>query len=247
MILLRSTAYSLYLVALTIVMGVLAFPIRLFAARLALPYAKLWCRLLIGGLRVLCGTTFRVEGLQRLPADGAFLIASQHQSAFDTLVWMTLLPKPAYVMKQELTRIPLVGPMLLLTGMVPVERGARSKAMRSLLKETAKAAANGRQIIIFPEGTRVAPGEIVSLKPGVAAVARHASLPVYPVATDSGRYWGRKGFLKRPGVISIVIGKKLEVEKRGDLLGEIRTAWRAGERRFDGETSGEVTGPNAGD
>src|ERR1700712_4356006 len=126
MTLLRAGLFNLYFFLLTLVMGVGAFWIRMFAQHRALPYARLWCRLTLAGLRVLCGIRIVVSGREPLP-DGPILIASQHQSAFDTLVWLTLVPRPAYVMKRELTGLPLVGPMLLLAGMIPVDREAGAK------------------------------------------------------------------------------------------------------------------------
>lgn len=104
--------------------------------------------------------------------------------------------------------------------------------MRALLSETEKAVAAGKQIIIFPEGTRTAPGEHVALKPGIAAMAAHAKLPVVPVATNSGLFWGRNAFLKRSGVLHVAIGKPLAPMNRKLLLGEIENSWRGLEQDF---------------
>jgi 1-acyl-sn-glycerol-3-phosphate acyltransferase len=140
-------------------------------------------------------------------------------------------------MKRELTRLPLIGPMLLLAGMIPVDREAGAKALRSLLREADAAVANSRQIVIFPEGTRVAAGEVVALQPGVAALAAHTRLPVIPVATDSGRCWSRNSFIKRPGTIHIAIAPPITPEQlkgrpRTALLGAIRDAWSGEEARI---------------
>ncbi|MFT9017299.1 lysophospholipid acyltransferase family protein [Acetobacter malorum] len=234
MALLRSILFNVMAFVLTVIMGVGAFPIRWFAKRLALPYAKLWSRLVLMLFRDICGVDVRITGLENLAAAGGgpMLIASQHQSAFDTLIWMLLVPYPSYVMKGELRRIPLLGPMLILAGMMPIERAAGAKAMRALLSETEKAVAAGKQIIIFPEGTRTAPGEHVALKPGIAAMAAHAKLPVVPVATNSGLFWGRNAFLKRSGVLHVAIGKPLAPMNRKLLLGEIEKSWRGLEQDF---------------
>ncbi|MDG6094479.1 1-acyl-sn-glycerol-3-phosphate acyltransferase [Acetobacter sp. AN02] len=232
MVIIRSLIFLIYSTSLTLLMGLGALPVRVAFRNAALGYARLWCRLLLAGLRVICHTDYRIEGLEKLPTDGPLLIASRHQSAFDTLVWMVRLPLPAYVMKEELARIPLVGPMLLLTGMMPVERGGAAKAMRSLLRETDQAVRSGRQIIIFPEGTRVVYGETVAPKPGVAAMAKHTGLPVWPVTTDSGKYWGRSAFLKRPGTISIVVCDPVESPDRAALLEQIAKAWKEGDERI---------------
>ena len=236
MTLVRAGLFNLYFLLLTLVMGLGALWIRWFAKQHALAYAALWCRLTLCGLRAICGIRIALTGVEHLP-DGPVLIASQHQSAFDTLVWLTLVRRPAYVMKRELTRLPLVGPMLLLAGMIPVDREAAAKALRALLRHADAAVAEGRQIVIFPEGTRVAAGEQVALQPGVVALAAHTRLPVVPVTTDSGRCWSRRAFVKRPGTIHIAISPAIAPEQlrgrpRGALLDAIRSAWESEEMRL---------------
>ncbi|WP_419731126.1 lysophospholipid acyltransferase family protein [Lichenicola sp.] len=232
MTLLRAGLFNLYFLLLTIVMGLAAFWVRLFARRHALAYAQCWARLTLAGLRHICGIGVVVTGAEHLPSTGPILIASQHQSAFDTLVWMNLVPRPAYVMKRELTRIPLVGPMLLLAGMIPLERQGGARALRELMRATEAARDDGRQIVIFPEGTRVLAGDAVPLQPGVAALASHAGLPVLPVATDSGKRWSRRAFMKHPGSIHIDIAPAIPAGlRRGQLLAEIRRAWISVEAR----------------
>ena len=108
----------------------------------------------------------------------------------DTLIWLTLLPRCCYVMKHELLRIPLLGPMMGKTRMIAVDRSAGAASMRHLLREADRAVREGRQIVIFPEGTRGAPGRPLPLQPGIAAIAARTGLPVIPVVTDSGRLWG---------------------------------------------------------
>jgi 1-acyl-sn-glycerol-3-phosphate acyltransferase len=237
MVFLRATLFNLYFVVLTVLMGVAAFPVRLFLHRYALGYAQRWAGWSLAGLRVICGIRVRITGLEHLAAGAPVLVASQHRSAFDTLVWMNLVPRPAYVMKKELTRIPLVGPMLLLSGMIPLDRGAGAQALRTLLRDTGRAVADRRQIVIFPEGTRVLEGSSATLQPGIAALASQLDVPVVPVATDSGRCWSKRAFVKRPGVIHIDIGSPLPGGlKRAALLAAIGDAWsrlEAGRRGHD--------------
>jgi len=236
MTLLRAGLFNLYFALLTVGMGLGAFWVRLFAPHRALAYATAWCRLSVDGLRWICGIAVVVRGREHL-SDRPVLVASQHQSAFDTLIWLTLAPRPAYVMKRELIRLPLVGPMLLLAGMIPVDRDAGAAALRQLLRAADEAVRDRRQIIIFPEGTRVAPGEIVRLQPGIAALAAHTGLPVLPVATDSGRCWSRRAFLKHRGIIHIDIGAPIDPAslpgpRRAALLEAIRHSWSEQERRM---------------
>jgi 1-acyl-sn-glycerol-3-phosphate acyltransferase len=224
---LRALFFNAWFFGLTTIMGVAALPVRAFARDRAYAYARTWIRLVLWGARVLCGIRIEVSGAEYLPLDHAALIASEHQSAFDTLVWLTLVPRASYVMKQELTRVPLFGPMLKPAGMIPVDRGGGAQALRALLQATSTARGAGRQIVIFPQGTRVAPGVDVTLQPGIAAVARHLGAPVIPVATDSGLCWGRRAFMKRRGTIHIALGAPIAAGTgRGALLGAIQAHWR---------------------
>ncbi len=209
MIWLRSAAFNIWFYGLTTVMLIGSLALRGRGQAPVLAYGRLWARLVLGGLRVLCGITWQVSGLEHLPKQGPALIASMHQSAFDTLVWILLQPRFAYVLKLELTRIPLFGPMLRQSGMIAVDRGAGAAAVRGLLREADRAMAEERQMVIFPEGTRVAPGVQAKLHPGVAALAARTRLPVIPVVTDSGLRWRRKAFFKRPGVIHVAIAPPL--------------------------------------
>ena len=236
MTMLRASLFNLYFLLLTLGMGVGAFWIRLFARPRALEYAALWCKLTIRGLGVICGVRIALSGAEHLP-DGPVLIASQHQSAFDTLVWLTLVPRPAYIMKRELIRLPLVGPMLLLAGMIPVDREAGAKALRALLREADDAVQDRRQIVIFPEGTRVTAGNVVALQPGIVALAAHTGLPVLPVATDSAGCWPRGAFGKRAGTVHIAVAPPITPEQlagrpRSALLHAIRAAWSSEEARI---------------
>ena len=211
MTLLRSTMFNLWFYLGTTGVALMTVPLRLLRRAGVIrpgwgfPYVDGWARFVLFGLRVFCGATWEVRGREHLPKDGAALIVSNHQSAFDTLVWFTLVPQATYVMKRELLNIPCVGGMLVELGLIPVDREAGAAAIRSLLKETDRAVAEGRQIVIFPEGTRVAPGARAPLHPGFAAMAARSGLPIIPVTTDSGFCWGRKAFRKRSGVIHIDI------------------------------------------
>lgn len=180
--------------------------------------AQLWARLCLWALRVCCGVTVKVEGLEHLPAGGA-VIAAQHQSALDILIWLTLLPRPAFAFKRELRRIPVFGWLLAPAGMIPVNRGGGRAALRELVAGAKQAAVAGRQVVIFPEGTRVAPGRRGELRQGIVAVAQSVTVPVLPAATDSGKSWGRNAFSKTPGVVHVWLHPPLPPElSRGELL-----------------------------
>ncbi len=226
---LRSAVFNLFFFGVTLVFCVLWPPQSLFGVRWAMAYARLWARLVLGGLRAICGISWQVSGLEHLPREGPALIASMHQSAFDTVVWVVLAPRFAYVVKRELMRVPLFGAVMRRAGMIAVDRQAGSAALRALLRGADRALAGARQVIIFPEGTRVPPGQRAPLLPGVAALAVRMRLPVIPVVTDSGSHWGRRAFRKRPGVIRIALLPPLPAGlQRDELLQKLAASFAAG-------------------
>ncbi|HTW68923.1 MAG TPA: lysophospholipid acyltransferase family protein [Acetobacteraceae bacterium] len=226
MTLLRSAVFNLVFFTTTFLLTLFAAAVSLVAPDRVLPVVIAWARLELAAVRAICGISWKVTG--PLP-DGAALIASHHESAFDTLIWFALLPRPAYVMKQELTRIPLFGRLTRPAGMITVNRGGSTAAMRRLIRDAAQAVADRRQIVVFPEGTRAKPGTLLPVQPGVAALAASTGLPVIPVMTDSGRCWGRRAFRKRPGVIHIALLPPIKpTPRRKDLLPRLEAAWRNG-------------------
>ena len=232
MILLRALAFNVWFFGLTTVLGVAGLFVRVFARGRIFDFARFWARLVLGGARVICGIEVQVTGMAHLSAEGPALLASEHQSAFDTLIWMTLVARPSYVVKHELTLIPLFGPLLAPAGMIPIDRAAGASALRGLLSAARRACAERRHIIIFPQGTRVAPGERVPLQPGIAAVATHLDLPVTPVATNSGTYWGKRAFMKYPGIVRIDVGEPIAASmRRTAMLAAIEAHWRQAETR----------------
>jgi 1-acyl-sn-glycerol-3-phosphate acyltransferase len=156
--------------------------------------------------RFLLGIRTRIEG--ELPG-GPVIVASKHQSMFETTEMQRILDTPATVMKSELGRIPLWGRLTRAYGIIPVDRDGGGAALRKLLRAAGDAVAEGRPIVIFPEGTRVAPGERPPLEPGFAGLYRALNLPVVPVALDSGRIWPRRSFVKRPGVVTMRFGEPI--------------------------------------
>ena len=172
----------------------------------------------------LLGITSEVEGI--IPA-GSYLIAVKHQSMFETLEMVRLSNLPVIVMKKELSDIPLFGLMTRRYGVIPVERSAGAKALRSLVADGERAIASGRPVIIYPEGTRVRPGETPPLRPGFAGLYRALGLPVIPVAMDSGRLWG-SGLIKRSGVVHFRVGETIPPGlKRDDVESRVHAAINA--------------------
>ncbi|MEO3471213.1 lysophospholipid acyltransferase family protein [Roseomonas sp. CAU 1739] len=201
---LRSLLFNIYFIggtALTIIVGI---PMLAFPPPLLTRFIVFWATAMLGGLRVICGVRLEVTGMKNLPPGGS-IIAAKHQSAFDTMVWLMLVPNSVYVAKKELLEIPGWGWLARHCGQLSVDRTAGAAALRTMVREAKATLAGGRPVVIFPEGTRTAPGERVTYQPGVAALAAASGAPVVPVATDSGRVWGRRAFRKTPGVIHISI------------------------------------------
>ena len=225
MIWLRSAVFNVWFMGATAAYGSAGLLLRAFAPHRALPLAQAWAGAVLAGARVICGIRAVVSGQEHLP-EGAALIASQHQSAFDTIVWLRLVPRASYVYKAELGRIPLFGPLLRPAGQIELDRGAGFAAVRNLLRQVDRAVADGRQIVMFPEGTRVRHGTEAAILPGISAVSARARLPIIPVATDSGRLWGRRAFIKRPGAVHIAIGPPIPAGLgQAATLDALKAAW----------------------
>lgn len=171
--------------------------------------------------RVLLGVRTEVEGA--IPA-GAVLIAVKHESMYETLKMVRIADTPTIVLKRELSQIPFFGWLTRRYGVIPVDRGAGSKALREMMAAGKASAAEGRAVLIYPEGTRVPHGTTPPLQSGFAGLYRALGLPVVPVAVDSGRLW-TKGLVKKPGVIHFRIGETIPAGlKRDEIEARVHAA-----------------------
>ncbi len=198
----RSAAFSVFLFIFTIAMGALCMPAMLFGGGLARATIKLWARLALHGLKMLTGISYKIEGGDHLPTGGA-LIASNHQSMWETIALYAIAPKPVVIYKKELAHIPIYGWWAVAAGNIAVDRKGGAKALRAMTRKAKAHTDAGKQIIIFPEGTRMKPGERGALLPGVAGIYATAGAPCVPAVHDSGRYWRHPGYEKIPGVITL--------------------------------------------
>lgn len=201
---LRSLLFNVYFVGWTLLIGLLALPVLLLDWRRVNAFGRWWAARVLDGLRLLCGLEGRFVGLERLP-DGPCIVAMKHQSAWETLAAPQILKAPAFVLKKELLRVPVFGWYLRRCRMLPIDRAAGTKALRDMVTAARERVAEGRPIVIYPEGTRRAPGEPPAYHPGVAALYQALALPVVPVALNSGLFWGRRAFGKKPGVITLEV------------------------------------------
>lgn len=163
---------------------------------------RVWGQGLRVALKFLVGIDFEVRGLERVP-QGAAIIASKHQSAWDTALFHGLLDDPIYVMKKELTRIPLWGAYIRRAGSIAVDRKGGAAALKEMTREAKAQLDAGRQVVVFPEGTRTAPGAKPRYLPGVFAIYAAGNAPAVPVAVNSGLFWPRHRLWKRPGTIVV--------------------------------------------
>ncbi|MFN4140583.1 lysophospholipid acyltransferase family protein [Aestuariivirga sp.] len=163
---------------------------------------QLWARTSLFWLRVIAGVRMEVRGHENIPP-GACLVAGKHQSFWETFAILPLLDDPAMVLKKELTWIPFFGWFIYKFRMIPVERSAGTQALRAMVTAAAEAIASGRQVVIMPEGTRRAPGDPPDYKPGAAALYGQLGVPCVPFGLNSGLFWPRRQFLRRPGTIVI--------------------------------------------
>jgi 1-acyl-sn-glycerol-3-phosphate acyltransferase len=201
MLLLRSFAYQIAFYLIMAAILIVTLPFFFFLPhRAAIAVVKFWTGASMWALRVVAGTRIEVRGLDKLPKGGA-LIAPKHQSAFETMALFPLFADPTFVMKRQLMLIPLFGWYTWKAGMIPVDRAGGSKALRKLAADSKVAAAEGRQVILFPEGTRRPAGAAPDYKFGIIHLYRELKVPVVPIALNAGLYWPRNSVLRYPGTI----------------------------------------------
>ena len=213
----RSILFALIFYPLTAAFSIAGIAARVAGRPATLTVVRGWMNAYRWLTRNLLGIETRVQG--QVPG-GPHLVAVKHQSMFETLEVARLTGLPIVVYKKELSRIPLFGQVTRAYGVIAVEREAGARALRHLVAEGKKAAADQRSVIIYPEGTRVAVGTTPPLQSGFAGLYRALGMPVLPVAIDSGRVWTR-GWVKKRGTINIVIGEPIpawlgreEIERR---------------------------------
>jgi 1-acyl-sn-glycerol-3-phosphate acyltransferase len=198
LVLARSILFAAWMFLVAVVLGTLCLPLLIGPRRSAMAPIRLWARVSLFGLRWIVGLKVEVRGRASAPRRAA-LVAAKHQGMLDVLVALDLFPDPCIVLKKELMWIPFFGWFAAKVEMIAIDRSAGANAVRRLTAATASALAEGRQVFIFPEGTRRAPGAPPDYKPGIAALYREMNLPCIPIATNSGRVWPASGLAKYPG------------------------------------------------
>ncbi|MEE8342405.1 MAG: lysophospholipid acyltransferase family protein [Gammaproteobacteria bacterium] len=176
-------------------------------------FINVWTRFNIWWLKHTCKLTYQVEGREHLPPGNAVVMV-KHQSTWETLSMQVIFPIQTWIAKRELLWVPFFGWSLALLEPIALDRKAGQQALNQLVQQGTKRLQQGRWIIVFPEGTRVAPGQTGQYQPGGAMLAARSGYPVVPVAHNAGEFWPRRSFLKYPGTIRVVIGPVIETRNR---------------------------------
>ncbi len=209
LIVLRSTVYTLLKIIIT--------PLYFLIVLAAFPLPPLsryritsgWAHLMLYLLRVICGIDYRVIGAEQIPRTPS-IILSKHQSAWETLAFQQIFPPQVWVLKKELLRVPFFGWGLAMTSPIAIDRNSGKAALKQIVEQGKDRLKKGFWIVIFPEGTRIAPGQKGKYRIGGAWLATHTGVPVVPVAHNAGEYWGKNALVKLPGTITVSIGAPID-------------------------------------
>lgn len=185
-----------------------------------------WCAIISWMTKVFCGLTYEVEGLEHIHPEHPAIILSNHQSAWETLALRSIFPPHSVVIKRELLYLPIWGWSLLTLKAIVINRKNQRASLRALLEQGTEYLNQGLWVLIFPEGTRAAAGEVLKFNMGGAMLAQKSGFPVIPVAHNAGDFWPRYSFLKYQGVIKVKIGPAIETQgKKAKEINEQAEAW----------------------
>ncbi len=231
---LRSLLFTTYLMASACVCGFVMACCFFLPYRFQFALARTWARWVLWMLALLCGLDYIVEGRENIPA-GNHIAMSNHTSAWETVAAFVLLPPQVWVLKRELLRIPFVGWGLKLLRPIAIDRGAGHKAVSQVVEQGKARLADGLWVIIFPEGTRVLAGQTRKYGVSGALLATASGRLIVPISHNAGAFWPRRGFLKKPGTVRVVIGKPIDPSGKSprELNDALRTAIESGLARID--------------
>lgn len=215
----RSVLFTLWMYLSMLLCAVVLSPALFLSHDVVMRVIRLWARMVLFGLRWIAGIKVEVRGLEYRPTGGT-LVAAKHQSMLDVVVPFTFMDDPCFVLKKELMSLPFFGWFAWKTKMIPVDREAHAKALKAMVEHTSARLKDGRQIMIFPEGTRTQPGAAGTYKPGVAAIYRDVDSACHLMATNSGQHWPAKGMIGfKPGTVVFEFLPPVEAGlKRGEMM-----------------------------
>ena len=228
---LRSSVFALALIVVTPLYALLALASAPLPRMRRYRIISGWSRLVVRLARAIVGIRWRIEGHENLPARPAVILAN-HQSAWETLAFQLIFPPQVHVLKRELLWIPFFGWGLALMSPIAIDRARGVKALRRLARRGAERLEQGFWVVVFPEGTRVAPGESRDYQLGGAWLAASSGAPVVPVAHNAGLFWPRNAFLKHPGTITIRIGPSIDpANRKPHEINALAQAWIENQQR----------------
>jgi 1-acyl-sn-glycerol-3-phosphate acyltransferase len=188
-----------------------------------------WALSMLWWLRITCGIRYRVVGAENIP-DTPCIILAKHQSAWETMAFQQIFPPQVWVLKRSLLFIPFFGWGLAMTSPIAIDRGAGREALKQLVSQGKDRLQKGFWVVVFPEGTRIPPGEKGKYHIGGAWLATHTGAPALPVAHNAGEFWGKNSFLKKPGTITVSISPAINTTgMKADELNHRAEAWIEGE------------------
>lgn len=223
---LRSLLFTTLLFIDTFVFALLVLMAVPFGLQARHRAARAWARFNLWMLKALCDLDYVVEGREHIPIDGAHISYWKHSSAWETLAQMLIFPPQCWVLKREILWIPLIGWGVAAMRPIAINRGAGHRAVNQVVEQGSRRLQEGLWILLFPEGTRTRSGENRKYGLSGALLASRSGAKLVPVAHDAGTYWGRRGLLKRPGTIRVVIGPAIDTLGREPrVLNEEAKAW----------------------
>ena len=231
-IFLRSLVYNVLFYVMLVFWNIVAIPTFLMPRRAFMAVAKTWARSSVWLMRVVCNTRLEVRGLEKIP-DGPLIVASKHQSMWETFALMQVFDAPLFIYKRELAGIPFFGWYLMKSGMIGVDRSGGMRSLMDMARRAPKEIRSGRQLIIFPEGTRTPVGAPPDYMTGVGQIYASSGVPCLPVALNSGLFWPRRTFMRYPGTLVVEFLDPLPPGlKRKDFIVRISTVIEAASNRL---------------
>jgi len=201
-IFIRSLIFNILFYPVFLFWAIIALPTLVLPRRALLRVASWWAQTNILLMRVVCGIKVEFRGVEKIPK-GPLLVASKHQSMWETISLLHFFDAPLFVLKRELKRIPIFGLFLIKANMIAIDRKAGGRALIAMMKRAGEEVRRGRQFVIFPEGTRTAPGAPPNYKRGVVQIYADCGVPCLPVALNSGLFWPRRTFMRYPGTLVV--------------------------------------------
>ena len=209
----KSLIFSAFMITSTVFVATFALFLFLLPFTYRFAFVRTFAVMNVFLLKHLCGLDYVIEGQENIP-EGTAIIFSKHQSTWETMALQLIFPPQTFVVKRELMRIPFFGWGLSVLKPIAIDRGSGRNAIKQIVHQGIDRLKAGIWIVIFPEGTRVRPGQKVRYKMGGAILAAESGYPIVPVAHNSGEFWPKKQFLKKPGTIRLVIGPPIQTQDR---------------------------------